>query len=133
MIARRVVRFHRTGISCLKRAKCCRTWRLEQLPATWKTAHQRTAAKYRDCPAIATDVSIAATQLGDHRLAYLDYEGEVSGGRGYVIRVAAGVYDLESEAALRIKCTLDGDSIAGHVVLERPTEPEKCGRFRPAN
>jgi hypothetical protein len=98
-----------------------RTWRLEQLPAQWKTAHQRTAAKYRDCAAIATDASVAATQLGDHRLAYLDYEGEVSDGRGRVIRVAAGVYDLEIESALRIKYTLDGNSIVGHVVLERAT------------
>lgn len=31
-----------------------------------------------------------ATRLADHRAAYLDYEGEVSGGRGRVTRVARG-------------------------------------------
>jgi hypothetical protein len=33
-----------------------------------------------------------ATQLPDHRLAYLDYEGPISGNRGAVTRVAAGEY-----------------------------------------
>ena len=32
--------------------------------------------------------------LGEHRRDYLDYEGPVSGGRGYVRRVAAGTYLL---------------------------------------
>lgn len=31
-------------------------------------------------------------RLGDHRLAYLDYEGEVSGNRGFVRRVLRGSY-----------------------------------------
>ncbi|TVQ31359.1 MAG: hypothetical protein EA376_09615 [Phycisphaeraceae bacterium] len=31
-----------------------------------------------------------AEAIGDHRRAYLDYEGEVSGGRGHVRRVASG-------------------------------------------
>lgn len=30
-------------------------------------------------------------RLGDHRREYLEYEGEISGGRGRVTRVAAGV------------------------------------------
>lgn len=33
-----------------------------------------------------------ATKLADHRLAYLDYEGPVSGDRGEVRRVDAGDY-----------------------------------------
>jgi hypothetical protein len=36
----------------------------------------------------------AARSLPDHRLAYLDYEGPVSGGRGTVRRVARGQYTL---------------------------------------
>ena len=35
----------------------------------------------------------AAVPLGDHRLAYLDYEGPVSGSRGVVRRWDAGEYD----------------------------------------
>lgn len=34
--------------------------------------------------------SLAARRLGDHREAYLAYEGELSGGRGRVSRVATG-------------------------------------------
>jgi hypothetical protein len=36
--------------------------------------------------------SCAAALIGDHRRAYLEYEGEVSGGRGSVVRVAAGTW-----------------------------------------
>lgn len=35
-------------------------------------------------------VRFEATRLVDHRVAYLDYEGEISGGRGRVTRVARG-------------------------------------------
>jgi hypothetical protein len=38
--------------------------------------------------------SIPAVPLGDHRIAYLDYEGPVSGDRGNVKRCAAGTYEL---------------------------------------
>lgn len=38
-------------------------------------------------------------RLPDHRLAYLEYEGPVSGGRGVVKRVACGEYRLVSEDA----------------------------------
>jgi hypothetical protein len=34
----------------------------------------------------------------DHRIAYLDYEGEISGGRGAVKRVRGGEYTVESES-----------------------------------
>ncbi|GJQ28307.1 MAG: hypothetical protein HBSAPP03_01910 [Phycisphaerae bacterium] len=36
-----------------------------------------------------------AERLPDHRRAYLDYEGEVSGGRGCVARVAGGQAKVE--------------------------------------
>jgi hypothetical protein len=37
--------------------------------------------------------SVPAERLADHRLAYLDYEGPVSGGRGSVARWDHGTYD----------------------------------------
>ena len=40
------------------------------------------------------DAETSAEQLDDHRRAYLDYEGEVSGGRGVVTRVDAGTCRL---------------------------------------
>lgn len=39
------------------------------------------------------DHPVAAERIGDHRLAYLDYEGAVSGGRGWVKRWEEGVYE----------------------------------------
>lgn len=35
-------------------------------------------------------VAFTAQRIPDHRPVYLDYEGEVSGGRGHVTRVATG-------------------------------------------
>ncbi|HEV2971076.1 MAG TPA: DNA polymerase ligase N-terminal domain-containing protein [Pirellulales bacterium] len=48
----------------------------------------------------ASDILIAAEQLPDHRLAYLDYEGPISGDRGTVIRWDAGHFELLSETPL---------------------------------
>ncbi|MBZ0135596.1 MAG: hypothetical protein K8I27_04390 [Planctomycetes bacterium] len=36
--------------------------------------------------------SCDCTQLDDHRRMYLDYEGQISGGRGMVKRVMSGVW-----------------------------------------
>jgi hypothetical protein len=41
----------------------------------------------------------AAERLADHRLAYLEYEGEVSGGRGVVKRVARGEMEVVRDEA----------------------------------
>lgn len=50
---------------------------------------------------LAVGESCACKQIGDHRRAYLEYEGEVSGGRGTVRRVASGTWfgDLVLEFA----------------------------------
>lgn len=44
----------------------------------------------------------AATRLDDHRAAYLDFEGEISGGRGRVTRVARGEVRLLELADERV-------------------------------
>lgn len=36
--------------------------------------------------------TIQTRRIPDHRLAYLEYEGEISAGRGHVLRVLAGHY-----------------------------------------
>ncbi|HZZ78671.1 MAG TPA: DNA polymerase ligase N-terminal domain-containing protein [Gemmataceae bacterium] len=48
--------------------------------------------------------AVEATQLGDHRRAYLDYEGPVSGNRGTVKRWDAGTFhdDIDSTPTARI-------------------------------
>ena len=53
--------------------------------------------------------AFAAQRIGDHRRVYLDFEGEVSGGRGRVERVAAGVVDRLSEGAeIEVEVRFDG-------------------------
>jgi hypothetical protein len=44
-------------------------------------------------PAPPADGPRTATAIGDHRLAYLDYQGPVSGARGTVTRWDAGTYE----------------------------------------
>lgn len=43
-----------------------------------------------------------ATRLADHRAAYLEYEGEISGGRGRVTRVARGEVRLVEASDERV-------------------------------
>jgi hypothetical protein len=45
---------------------------------------------------------VELTPLGPHRREYLAYEGPVSGGRGFVVRIEAGIFVRESAAVLRL-------------------------------
>lgn len=53
-------------------------------------------------------LSITATQLPDHRLAYLDYEGPVSDDRGEVTRVDSGDFLWLSRDTTQIIALLTG-------------------------
>lgn len=61
---------------------------------------------------------VAALQLPPHRLAYLDYEGDVSGDRGTVQRVEAGTHRLLQAAADRYEFAVQGGR-TGLVTLYR--------------
>jgi hypothetical protein len=50
-------------------------------------------------PAWPITESLALEQLANHRREYLDYEGEISGGRGSVRRIAAGTYRIADHPA----------------------------------
>lgn len=63
---------------------------------------------------------INSTQLDDHRIAYLDYEGPVSGGRGEVHRWDAGDYELLSELPERLAVRLSGTKLNGVAKIEHP-------------
>jgi hypothetical protein len=63
--------------------------------------------------------TIAAEDIFNHRKAYLDYEGPVSGGRGRVVRWDAGMYALDEEAGGRLVLRLDGGRLRGTAVLAR--------------
>lgn len=45
---------------------------------------------------VSPPAALSITSIGDHRAAYLEYEGEMAGGRGVVERVACGVATILS-------------------------------------
>ena len=51
-------------------------------------------------------VEMDAEVLPDHRLAYLDYEGPISGDRGSVTRWDRGTYDVEHQSGIGIDCAI---------------------------
>ena len=62
-----------------------------------------------------------AERIGDHRLAYLEFEGEISGGRGSVTRVAAGRCQILIDTPRVVEAVLAFDFrepviATGHVV-----------------
>jgi hypothetical protein len=60
-----------------------------------------------------------ATRLGDHRPAYLTYEGPVSNGRGSVRRVCRGTYERLAAAEGVWLVRLAGDACRGRFELRR--------------
>jgi|SRR5579863_5816785 hypothetical protein len=65
------------------------------------------------------DKAVVAEASFDHRLAYLEYEGPVSGGRGRVTRWDHGSYTLQADEAERLVLHLDGQRLKGTVTLSR--------------
>lgn len=63
-----------------------------------------------------------AEALSDHRLAYLDYEGPVSGDRGWVNRWDSGTLELQSESDVRLALSLRGNRLAGSLILEKQAD-----------
>ena len=74
-------------------------------------------------------VELAAEALPDHRLAYLDYEGLISGDRGSVTRWDRGTYELEHQSESELALMLAGEKLIGHVTLRHPTDTENRWRF----
>lgn len=67
--------------------------------------------------------------LPDHRLAYLDYEGPISGDRGAVTRWDRGTYSIERQSDAEWVVTLAGEKVAGKVVLRRSGDDPKQWLF----
>lgn len=66
---------------------------------------------------------IAAEPLADHRLAYLEYEGPVSGDRGSVRRYDWGESSLLEETTDRLVVELNGTLLQGKAVINRLDSP----------
>lgn len=72
---------------------------------------------------------LRADQLPDHRLAYLDYEGPISGGRGTVSRWDQGTYLIERRTDEQWIVTLQGERLRGRVTLERLPDQTTVWQF----
>ena len=90
--------------------------------ATWQLAASP--------PEMTEGDELPARRLDDHRLAYLDYEGPVSGGRGQVRRIEKGNYELVSRGPLRWEVLLDGEKLTGRGELVRPDEASETWTLR---
>jgi hypothetical protein len=94
-----------------------RTWEIAELPCSWgATAGSRSSAEA--CVSLASGNTVAAEQLADHRLAYLDYEGPVTGDRGKVTRLDCGEFVTLEESPDQWVLELAGHFIRGHVTLQ---------------
>lgn len=64
-----------------------------------------------------------ATRLADHRIMYLDFEGEISGGRGHVVQRLAGTYeshvDNSESFTARITWEHDREQVRADVAFYR--------------
>lgn len=69
--------------------------------------------------------TVIATQLPDHRRAYLDYEGDVSGGRGRVACWDRGRFETIEHRDGLWTLRLAGDRIQG--VMEIKVDPTQAG------
>lgn len=72
---------------------------------------------------------IPAQALVDHRLAYLDYEGPISGGRGTVARWDCGTFEPVHWDAEVAVIALSGTRLLGEVRLHRVTDRPGEWRF----
>jgi hypothetical protein len=75
---------------------------------TWQLARE---------PVNPSCLPIPAKRICDHRRAYLDYEGPVSGDRGHVRRVDGGAVEFEEISPDRVVVRLEGRRLAGSFAL----------------
>src|SRR5207244_11699328 len=81
------------------------------------------ALKRSRLPAPPPDDPREALAIGDHRLAYLDYEGPVSGKRGTVQKWDAGTYEAVSVSPTHWTLRLHGERWRGTIALRQRREP----------
>lgn len=61
-------------------------------------------------------VELEAVRTGDHRSLYLEFEGEVSGGRGWVRRIGTGELRSITETGLQMQLVVRWDGGSGEQV-----------------
>ena len=87
-----------------------RTWALDELPRA--------------------DAEAPALELAVHRVAYLQYEGPISGDRGSVLRWDEGEFNIVHESADCLELTLAGKQLLGQARLTRDASDPLHWTFR---
>jgi hypothetical protein len=89
--------------------------------ATWQLGQESVCEpSNRAWPAVDRPrAALAARRLGDHRLAYMEYEGPVSKGRGEVKRVDQGSCQVLSAGDDRWEVVFGGRTLRGRFELRR--------------
>lgn len=82
------------------------TWELRRLPAAWSDKQDTTP-----------EDTLPVTRLADHRLAYLDYEGPLTGNRGRVSRVLNGEFTVLASTPEQLELRLASAAYRGEVQL----------------
>lgn len=93
----------------LEEAGALKTWRLPAPPEI-------------DPASDESSIDLVVEALPDHRLAYLEYEGPVSGNRGEVSRWDHGSLSLLERSDDLIVALLTGEELAGRVTLKKMDE-----------
>jgi hypothetical protein len=96
----------------LERGDVLETWALDELPSGW--------TRFADDLTLADSNTVSVERLADHRLAYLDYEGPVSGDRGSVRRLDAGNFKAIADSQTY---ALVGELIRGRITLQPSSDP----------
>ena len=86
-------------------------------------------------PSLDEEFEVDAVPLADHRPAYLEYEGEISGGRGEVRRITDGNFTSQEQSATRWSVqltwlTTKGERVAQLVIQRRCFDGSSDGRTR---
>ena len=69
------------------------------------------------CPEIGPSETVDAEALGDHRLAYLEFEGKLSENRGQVWRIADGTFQEEWQTPFGWCVSLRSTTLNGRIEL----------------
>jgi hypothetical protein len=73
-------------------------------------------------------IEITCEALADHRVAYLDYSGPISGNRGTVALWDSGSFQMTESSDRELVLDLAGGKIRGRAVLR--AVPEQSGKWR---
>ena len=126
-----VVLHHQVDRGLKRTERCHFDWMFEidEVLVTWSTEPIEFDSR---------EITVRAERLADHRLAYLDFEGEISGGRGTVSRVVAGTFQFaipdRAETASDGLCAQlvwsDRDRVSHHRTVRIDRDDESVGSWR---